>query len=131
MVGVVRHVLVAVLALGVSLTAQAQMGAARSHRSAVEASMGAGWPPPTIERETFDAPTPAQTALVSAPPSPTRKLFDAAVLRPLGFVQVVGGAALFVVAYPVSLLVGGSETVKEACLTGPTDQVFRAKLGDF
>lgn len=123
--------LVVALALGVSLPVQAQMGATRWHGGAAPASMGTGWPPPTVERETFDAPTPAQTALVSAPPSPARKVFDAAVLRPLGLVQVAGGAAVFAVTYPVSLLVGGSQTVKEACLTGPVDQVFRAELGDF
>ena len=68
---------------------------------------------------------------MAVPPGIARSAYDLVALRPLGFVQVVGSAAVFVVAYPVSLLVGGSQTVKEVCLTGPVDQVFRAELGDF
>lgn len=60
-----------------------------------------------------------------------RKVYDAVVLRPLGFVQVVVGAALFPVLYTGSLLTGGSETVMKVCIEGPVEQTFRKDLGDF
>jgi hypothetical protein len=60
-----------------------------------------------------------------------RKLYDAVVLRPLGFVQVVVGAVLFPVFYAGSLVTGGSETVTKVCIGGPVEQTFRKDLGDF
>lgn len=60
-----------------------------------------------------------------------RKIFDATVLRPLGFVQVVVGAALFPVFYLGSLVTGGSATVLDVCIKGPVEQTFQKDLGDF
>lgn len=60
-----------------------------------------------------------------------RKVFDAAVLRPLGFVQVVVGAVLFPVFYLGSLATGGSDSVVKVCIDDPVEQTFRKPLGDF
>lgn len=60
-----------------------------------------------------------------------RQVFDATVLRPLGFVQVVVGGVLFPFFYVGSLVTGGSETVMKVCIEGPVEQTFRKPLGDF
>jgi hypothetical protein len=59
-----------------------------------------------------------------------RKVFDAIVLRPLGFVQTVVSAGFFLVAYPVSLVTGGSDHVIEVCIEQPVAQTFRKPLGE-
>ena len=56
-------------------------------------------------------------------------MYDAVVLRPLGFVQVVVGAVLLVPAYPVALLVDGDEDVWRACVGDPVERTFRRPLG--
>ena len=57
-------------------------------------------------------------------------VFDALILRPLGLVQTVVSASIFLVAYPVSLVTGGSEDVIEICIEQPVAQTFRKPLGD-
>ena len=59
-----------------------------------------------------------------------RKVFDALVLRPLGLVQTVVSASIFLVAYPISLVTGGSDDVIEACIEQPVAQTFRKPLGE-
>ena len=44
---------------------------------------------------------------ITPPPGVARSAFDAVVLRPLGFLQVVVGAVVLVPSYPVALLVDG------------------------
>jgi len=56
--------------------------------------------------------------------------YDAVVLRPLGFIQTAAGATAFLLAYPISLLTGGTDHVIDACITGPVDQTFRRPLGE-
>ena len=59
-----------------------------------------------------------------------RKAFDLVILRPLQVVQVAVSAAVFVPAYPVSLLLDGDEDVLEICITEPVERAFRRPLGD-
>jgi hypothetical protein len=66
---------------------------------------------------------------VARPPGVARSLYDAILLRPLGFVQLALGAALFVPSYPVALLVGGDEDVFRACIADPVERTFRRPLG--
>ena len=62
-------------------------------------------------------------------PDGGRKAYDLLVLRPLGFVQVVVSALVFVPAYPVALLVSAEDEVRDICITRPVDQTFRRPLG--
>jgi len=62
-------------------------------------------------------------------PDGARRAYDLLALRPLGLVQVVVGAAVFVPAYPVSVLVDAEDEVRDICITGPVDQTFRRPLG--
>jgi hypothetical protein len=66
---------------------------------------------------------------VAAPPGIARSAYDAVVLRPLGFIQVVVGAVLLVPAYPVALLVDGYEDVWRACIADPVERTFQRPLG--
>jgi len=75
------------------------------------------------------APSGAQIEAVAAEPSAARRSYDLLVWRPLGFVRVVTGAAMFVVAYPVGWALGGGDTVKQVCLDEPVEQVFGRPLG--
>jgi hypothetical protein len=59
-----------------------------------------------------------------------RTAFDLVILRPLQLVQVAVSAAVFVPAYPVSLLFDGEADVLEICITEPVDRAFRRPLGD-
>jgi hypothetical protein len=63
-------------------------------------------------------------------PSTGQKIFDAAVLRPFGFVQAVVSAAVFVVLYPVALVTGTTGDLTEMCITGPVEQTFKRPLGE-
>ncbi len=56
-------------------------------------------------------------------------VFDALVLRPLSFIQLAFSAVVFVPAYPVSLLFGGSDDVMRACISEPAHQTFGRPLG--
>ena len=66
---------------------------------------------------------------VAPPPGIARSAYDAVVLRPLGFLQVVLGAVVLVPAYPVALLVDGDEDVWRACIADPVERTFRRPLG--
>lgn len=66
---------------------------------------------------------------VTRAPALARSAYDAVVLRPLGFVQVVLGAAVLLPAYPVALLVDGDEDVWRACIADPVERTFRRPLG--
>jgi len=59
-----------------------------------------------------------------------RQAFDLVILRPLQLVQLAVSAAVFVPAYPVSLLFDGDEDVLELCITEPVERAFRRPLGD-
>ena len=66
---------------------------------------------------------------VAPPPGIARSAYDAVVLRPLGFIQVVVGAVVLVPSYPVALLVDGDEDVWRACIADPVERTFRRPLG--
>jgi hypothetical protein len=66
---------------------------------------------------------------LARPPGTARSAYDLALLRPLGFLQVVVGAAILVPSYPVALLVGGEEDVWRACVAEPVERTFRRPLG--
>jgi len=66
---------------------------------------------------------------VARPPGVARNAYDAVVLRPLGFLQVMVGAVVLVPAYPVALLVDGDEDVWRACVGDPVERTFRRPLG--
>ena len=66
---------------------------------------------------------------VARPPGIARSAYDAVVLRPLGFLQVVVGAVVLVPSYPVALLVHGDEDVWRACIADPVERTFRRPLG--
>jgi hypothetical protein len=66
-------------------------------------------------------------------PSRTAVTFDAAILRPLGFVGLVVGSAAFV---PAALLAWPNgrdsvDTALEIFVTAPAHDVFQRPLGDF
>lgn len=73
-------------------------------------------------------------ALSAAParaePAAGRKVFDAFVLRPLGFVQTVVSGAFLVAALPVAAATGTTDEAVEICWTQPVDQTFRRPLGE-
>ena len=58
-----------------------------------------------------------------------RVAVDLAIERPLGLLEVAVGAAIFAIAYPISLVVGGSDGVVEACIEDPVDHTFKRPLG--
>jgi hypothetical protein len=66
---------------------------------------------------------------ISPPPGVARSAYDAVLLRPLGFLQVVVGAVVLVPSYPVALLVDGEDDVWRACVAEPVERTFRRPLG--
>ena len=66
---------------------------------------------------------------IAPPPGIARSAYDLVLLRPLGFLQVVVGAAVALPAYPVALLFDGDEDVWRACVAEPVERTFRRPLG--
>ena len=66
---------------------------------------------------------------VGRTPDAGQMIFDAVVLRPLGFVQLAVGTVLFLPFYPMSLLADGGEDLYRACLSDPFERTFRRPLG--
>ena len=60
-----------------------------------------------------------------------RAAYDAVVLRPLGVVQTVVGAAFFPLFYALALPFAAGDEVVEICLEQPIERTFRRSLGDF
>ena len=58
-------------------------------------------------------------------------VFDALILRPASFAQLIVGSVVLVVAYPLSLASGDKQTVLETCTLDPFEDTFRRSLGDF
>ncbi len=58
-------------------------------------------------------------------------LVDAAVLRPLGIVATVLGAAVTVVTLPFSLPTGSAGSAAHAMIVEPAEYTFNRPLGDF
>ena len=78
-------------------------------------------------------PAPAHADPESGAPNPAAVVFDLVLLRPLGLVTTVVGAALFVPAAVVTSP-GGFDSIEEAWelfVLVPAKCVFRRPLGDF
>ncbi len=58
-----------------------------------------------------------------------QQIYDAVLLRPLGFIQLAAGTALLLPLYPVSLLVDGGDDLLRACVSDPFERTFRRPLG--
>jgi hypothetical protein len=67
---------------------------------------------------------------VRAEPTRERKIYDAVVLRPLAFGNLMAGSVCFVIAYPITLMTGGTGHVRRYCWDEPVDRVFRRPLGE-
>ena len=68
------------------------------------------------------------------PVEPVRKthevVVDVAVARPLAAIRLLVGGAVFAVAYPLSLFVGGSDHVVEHYVKDPLDDLLLRRLGE-
>jgi hypothetical protein len=64
------------------------------------------------------------------PPSTIEKGYDALVLRPLGLVQVVTGAAAYALFYAPAAAAGFTTELSEFCLAAPLYQTFERPLGE-
>ncbi len=71
----------------------------------------------------------AEQAWQRPEPSGVAMGFDFFVLRPLGIVATVGGAALFIVSLPFSLLGGNTDEAAERMVTAPFNYTFTRPLG--
>ena len=81
----------------------------------------------------FLLPPAAHADAESGAPSPAAVVFDAVLLRPLGLVRTVIGAAFFVPAAVVTSP-GGLDSIEEALelfVLVPAKDVFERPLGDF
>jgi hypothetical protein len=76
------------------------------------------------------APAAAEGLVAGLESEPVRKGYDLVVLRPLDLIRFVSGAVFFPVAYPVSLVTGGSDFVLDVCIGLPFDRTFRRPLGE-
>lgn len=59
-----------------------------------------------------------------------RETYDALILRPLAVVNMVAGAGCFAVAYPITLVTGGSDHVRRTFWDEPVERVFERPLGE-
>ena len=66
---------------------------------------------------------------VGRAPHVGQQIFDAVLLRPLGFVQLAVGTVLFLPFYPLSLVADGGEDLFHACVSDPFERTFRRPLG--
>ena len=62
-------------------------------------------------------------------PSAFDKTFDLMFLRPFGVVQIVGSSLFMFIAYPVALVLGGSDELVRACWRDPVRRTFQRPLG--
>jgi hypothetical protein len=59
-----------------------------------------------------------------------RKTWDLVALRPFDLIQLGVSAGFFVLAWPVTLVTGGGDFVREVCITLPVERTFRRPLGE-
>ena len=59
------------------------------------------------------------------------KMASELIVRPLGIVATVGGAAIFVLTLPFSALGGNTEAAHEYLVEDPFNFTFKRPLGDF
>jgi hypothetical protein len=82
------------------------------------------------EPSASSAPHAEDSPTARPAPSTGRKIYDAAVLRPFGFVQVISSAAMYAVFYLPALATGTADELTEICITQPVEQTFRKPLGE-
>jgi len=68
-------------------------------------------------------------AAPTEPQQVARSVFDLALMRPFGLLQVLVGAAVLPVAWPVGWATGGEDDVLRACIQDPVARTFRRPLG--
>jgi len=56
---------------------------------------------------------------------------DTVFARPLGFVSIIGGAALWVVSFPFALISGSVADTTEKLITNPIQYTLARPVGDF
>jgi hypothetical protein len=59
-----------------------------------------------------------------------RKTWDVIAMRPFDLIQLGVSAGFFVLAWPVTLVTGGGDFVREVCITLPMERTFRRPLGE-
>jgi len=73
---------------------------------------------------------PASAALAGEPaPTPATVVYDLAVERPLGVVELASGLGITAVAWPVASLARDGDVVVEQCVRTPTRSTFVRALG--
>lgn len=77
-----------------------------------------------------EQPALAKDAPQKPPPSAETMIVDALLLRPLGMVATVLGAATFIVSLPFSLPTGSADEAAQALVVKPAEYTFRRPLGD-
>ncbi len=79
------------------------------------------------------APAGADSAPPERPaPGLHEKVVDALLVRPIGLsLTAVISAAVFVFAYPASLVLGDSDWVIDICIDEPIEQYIKRPLGEF
>ena len=79
----------------------------------------------------FLAPAPALAEWDDFLQAPAvRKTWDLVAMRPFDLVQLGVSAGVFVLAWPVTLVTGGEDFVREVCITLPVERTFRRPLGE-
>jgi len=71
----------------------------------------------------------AEELRAAGDPDPVRGVYDLVVLRPFDLATLAVSAGVFVVAYPVALVTGGSGFVREVCIDLPVERALRRPLG--
>lgn len=64
-------------------------------------------------------------------PGTGSKIYDAAVLRPLGGIETLLGAAFYIATTPITLPLDQSEEAHDLFVVFPWDYTFDRSLGDF
>jgi len=71
----------------------------------------------------------AQEGAVDEDPNGFAMLGDFVVARPIGLVLTAGGAALWLVSLPFTLLAGNANEAADTLILGPGEQTFMRCLG--
>lgn len=76
-----------------------------------------------------DAATMVREGAVDENPNGFAMLGDFLVARPIGLVLTAGGAALWLVSLPFTLLAGNADQAADTLILGPGEQTFMRCLG--
>ena len=75
------------------------------------------------------SPAAAEELRAVRDPGLVYQAYDLVVLRPLDLTTLAVSLPFFVVAYPVALVAGGSDFVREVCLDLPVERALLRPLG--